>query len=189
MRVFRGIALGAVWLLAACEINRTPAEYFDHQDRTRRELTEVAEELRDRVLALGPSLERGSASEAMRALNPSPTFYLLGPDEAMVMTGAEQVDAALASLAGEPIAAEVRDVEVGVGPGGNAAWFRARLHLQGGRAVGAPLRMTGVFIRREGAWELVQAHLSLPFTARDSLRQDSLPASPPAPAADSAVDE
>lgn len=173
-----------VFLLAAagCRVERTPPQYFDHQNTIEAERDAAAAELRDRVLAMGQALNRGNSTEALIALSPAPDVYLIGPEQGMVVRGSDQVGATLESLlASQDVSAEVRDVEVGIAPGANVGWFRAELVLPGHTPDGEPLRMTGVYLRDAGIWKLVQAHISLPFTPQPA---DSA-SSPPASAADS----
>lgn len=162
--------------LAGCKVERTPEQYIDHADPLELERAAAAAELTDRILALGAALTRGSPSEAVAALSPASDAYLLGPQAGIESVGTESITALVQSLGGEPMPVDIRDVQVTVGPTATVAWFRAVLDLKGVPALGEGVRMTGVFIRREGAWRLVQAHVSAPTT----------PAAAPAPAEDSA---
>ena len=151
----------AVSLLAsACKVEQTPPEYFDHRDRIATERDASRDELEDRLLALGQALSRGNATEAMIALAPAPDATVLTPVDGEVLTGAEQIGAALQRFAGVPVAVRMRDVRVEVGPLANAAWFAATLDVPGRAPEGTQLQITGVYLRREGAWQLVQAHVS-----------------------------
>lgn len=171
------IPLTAAALAAACEVEPTPREYFDHQTPAAVERQASAEELQDRILAMAQALNRGNASAAMIALAPAPDAYVLTPGDTIALQGADQIGNAFVG-AGGPVT--MRDVEVQVGPRQNVAWFRARMGVGGGAEGEGEMRLTGVYLRNEGAWQLVQAHLS---RATDS---ESPPPANPAPAADSA---
>lgn len=181
MRRFNGIALGALLLASACKVERTPAKYFDHKDPIEVERQAAVSEVQDRLLAMTRALDRGNAAEALIALSPAADAYLIGPDEGVVVSGADQVGALLTSLLEGPVPAQLRDVQVGVGPRANIAWFRAFLEVPGHTPDGTRMRMTGVYVRDAGLWKLVQAHLSLPVNPTTPS-----PSSPSAPAADSA---
>lgn len=184
MRSFTGVTLVLLLAAAGCRVERTPAKYFDHQNTIEAEREAAAAELRDRLLAMGQALDRGNATEALIALSPAPDVYLIGPEAGMVVRGSDRLEAALGNLLeSQELSAEVRDVEVGVAPRANVAWFRAELLLPGRTPDGEPLRMTGVYLRDAGIWKLVQAHISLPFTPPPA---DSA-SSPSESAADSAA--
>lgn len=150
-------------LLPACKVERTPAEYFDHRDRIATERDAARDELQDRLLALGQALNRGSTTEAMIALAPAPDASVLVPLGGQALSGATEIAAALERIASVPVAVRMSEVRVEVGPMGNVAWFHALLEVPGRGENGTPLRMTGVYVRFEGAWQLVQAHLSAPM--------------------------
>jgi hypothetical protein len=165
----------ALLTLGACKIERTPVRYVDHPSPTERQRADAESELQDRLLSLGPALSGGRVTEALIALSPADDAYVLGPDQGETVTGAGQIESLLASLGSRSLDVEIRDVEVTVGPIANAAWFRAAVDVPGHTRAGSGLRVTGVFIRHEGAWHLVQAHVSAPLSVRDSLRSSSPP--------------
>lgn len=177
-------ALCATLLASACKVERTPPEYIDHRQPITAVRDEAAEELQDRLLAMGQALNRGDSSEALQALSPTPDAYVLAADGDAVLTGEEQIVGALTEIASLQGEVSMSDVRVNVGPRGNVAWFRAQLAHSGATGEG-PFRITGVYLRGdEGGWRLVQAHLSVAaIAAPDSLAPDSLP---PSPAADAA---
>lgn len=155
--------LAAATLTSGCKVERTPEEYFDHQDRLSTGREEAAEELHDRILALGQAIARGNAREAMVALAPAPNLRVITPEPDLVLSG-DALRGALERFASTPVAMEMRDVAVTVGPAGNVAWFQAKVDAPGSGPAGTVLRITGVYLRSEGAWELVQAHVSTPRT-------------------------
>jgi hypothetical protein len=157
----RPVGLGLLLVLSACRVERTPEQYFDHQTTIEAEREAAAGELRDRLLAMGEAIDRGNATEALIALSPAADAFILGPREGMVVSGSERISALLDSLlASRTVAAEVRDVQVGIAARANVGWFRADLALPGIIPGDRPLRMTGVYVRDAGLWKLVQAHLS-----------------------------
>jgi hypothetical protein len=163
--------LAAALLSAACKVERTPPEYLDRQAPIAVEREAVAEELHDRLLALGQALNRGNADEALVALAPALDAYVVTPADGAVVVGAEQISAALERFAAWPVSIQVHDARVRVGPRANIAWFSAELEAPGAGPEGTQLRITGVYVRYEGAWQLVQAHVSMPTP---------LPSPPPA---------
>lgn len=182
MKALGPIALGSLLLVSGCKVEPTPVEYFDLVTSTEVEREAAAEEVRDRILAMGQALGRRSASDALLALSPARDVYLAGPEAGAEATGAEGVGEALAALARLPTPVLTREVVVTVATGGGVAWFRARLDSEEGES-GPAMRMTGLYRRNEGLWQLAQAHLSPATTP---------PAPPPSPeesAADSAAGE
>lgn len=184
MRSVSWIPIGLLLATSGCRVERTPPQYFDHQTTIEAEREAAAAELRDRLLAMGQALDRGNSTEALIALSPATDAYVVGPDSGAVVTGSEQIAAALSGLleARAPVSAEIRNVEVGISARANVGWFRAELALPGHTPGNEPLRVTGVYVRDAGLWKLVQAHLSLPV----SLQPADSTSSPSASAADSA---
>jgi ketosteroid isomerase-like protein len=174
-------ALCATLLASACKVERTPPEYIDHRQPIADIRGEAAEELQDRLLAMGQALNRGDSSEALQALSPTADAYVIAADGDAVLTGDEQIAGALVEFASLQGTVSLSDVLVKVGPRANVAWFRAQL-VHSGATGGKPVRITGVYLRGdEGEWRLVQAHLSTSASAApDSLAPDSLPPSPAA---------
>lgn len=176
-------ALCATLLGSACKVQRTPMEYIDHQDPIAVLREAAADELQDRLLALGQALNRGDPAEAFQALAPAADAYLIAADREAVLAGEAPIAGALGELATPEGSVHLRAVEVTVGPGANVAWFRARLE-NAGAADSSAYRLTGVYVRGdEGEWRLVQAHLSAATPPTTLPEPDSLP---PNPASDGA---
>lgn len=183
----RILLVGGLLLLGGCKVERTPREYFDHARPAEVVQREAAEELRDRVLAFGQALVRGDELAAQAALAPAPDGYLLGPLDGQVLQGGERIAALVRRLAAlGPLAVDVLDVHVGVGPRASVGWFAARFQVPG-LPDSAGLRMTGVYVRDRGDWRLVQGHLSLAATGLPALPGSPYPDSAAAPAADAAA--
>lgn len=176
---FRFVPLAAALLAPACKVAPTPREYFDHQMPAAVERQAAVEEIQDRILAMGQALNRGNTDAAMIALAPAPDAYVITPDDTLTRQGAEEIGAILERGASGPV--ELREVVVQVGPRQNVAWFRAvmvRTEEEGGAA--QALRLSGVYVRNEGAWQLVQAHLSSPTLPPAPPTESPEPAAAPA---------
>ncbi len=171
------VAVCASLLASACKIERTPPEYIDHRAPIAATRGAAAEELQDRLSAIGQALNRGDSDEALRALAPTPDAYMIAPGREAVLTG-EEIAGTLAELASLPSPLELRNVVITVGPRANVAWFRAEMHYPGADS-GSSFRFSGLYLRGdEGEWRLVQGHLSTATAPARSLSPDSLPSSP-----------
>jgi hypothetical protein len=162
---FWKITSAAVLLTAGCKIEQTPQQYFDHREPVSVERQAAVEEVRDRLMAMGQALGRGSPIEALVALAPAPDVYVIGPGEDEILSGQDQVAAALELVAGTPLAVQLRDLEVASGPRGGVTWFRGVMDLPSPDPQRQALRMSGVYTLHEGSLRLVQLHLS--FSARE----------------------
>jgi hypothetical protein len=151
-------ALCALLLLSACKVELTPEEYFDHRGTARDQGETGAAEVRDRVLAMGQALSRGSARDALSALAPSGDAYIFGMVEGSGGDLPAHAEGQLEALAGrvQPLSPDA--VVLRQGPTGNVVWFRTRLVPQDEDR--GEVRVTGVYVLREGIWNLVQAHFS-----------------------------
>jgi hypothetical protein len=149
-------------LLSACEIEPTPVDYIDRATSAEAGRAQAEGEVRDRVLAMGQALARRNAADAFVALAPAREVLVVGLEgSAGEVVGPEGIRALLDSLAAQPAAVAARDVVVRVAPRANVAWFHAALDGDGEAPTGL-LRISGVYELNEGAWQLVQAHLSAP---------------------------
>lgn len=159
-----------LWALVSCRIEPTPREYIDRQ-LPLGEIQALAEgELRDRLRVFFQAVAVGNAATARAALNPAAQVRIIGPREADRFTGAPEVDALVELAAAEPPAAlTVHNLTVEVSTRATVGWFSADLELQRRADMEpVPLRISGVYLLREGEWELQQAHVSSPadlFTA------------------------
>jgi hypothetical protein len=165
LRPIRGAALGLLVLAGGCRIERTPPKLVDHPTTMEADREAATGEIQDRLVAMGGALSRGSETEALIALAPAEDAYILGPEQGLVATGAAQIEALLRSLVVGPLDVTVHDVVVTVGPTATVAWFRAVLDVAAADSAPRPVRMTGVYLRDAGSWQLEQAHLSLPLSA------------------------
>lgn len=179
MHRFLGLALSATLLLSACKIEPTPRKFYSERPPAETELRQFEEELRDRVGALGQALDRGDLRDALLAMAPSADVAFVGPGQEAPVRGVEAMTRELQGLVGEePPTVRVREVRVTLGPRGQVAWFETGMEMERTGAEAALLRMTGVYLRTRGNWQLVQAHLSRPFTPPaaplDSVAPDSV---------------
>jgi len=157
----------ALLALAACKVAPTPQEYLDPRDPAAVELREAEEELALRVGAFREALARGNRADAVAALVPAPEAHVMGVDfnEGRPRFGPEGIAEALRDLR-LPTGAVARTPDLRVETGareGALGWFAT--HLEVLPVVGAGgepqwLRVSGVFVRREGEWRLLQLHLS-----------------------------
>lgn len=177
------IAAAALLALAACKVAPTPQEYLDPRDPAAVERRESEQDLVARVSAFREALARGDRANAVAALGPAADTYVMGVDfnEGRPRYGPQGIAEALADLR-LPSGAVARTPDLRVEAStreGGLGWFAT--HLEVLPVVGAGgepqwLRASGVFVRREGDWRLLQLHLSkaeLPPAAADSSAADS----------------
>jgi hypothetical protein len=185
--------------LAACSVERTPQEYLDPRDPAVVERQESEEELAARVGAFREALARGNRELAVQALVPSADAHVMGVqfNDGRPRFGPQGIAEALATLR-LPSGAVARTPDLRVQAAtreGGLGWFATHLELLPVVGAGGEpqwLRVSGVFLRREGEWRLLQLHLSKaeipgpvrPDSANAATGRDSSPSpSPPAAAA------
>jgi hypothetical protein len=162
----RLVVFAALFLLSACKIEPTPREFIDRQVPVDAVRDQAQSALRDRISALVEALRAGDVALAEATLAPAPDVLVIGPGEGERLVGSAQITAILDLLATSDAATiELIDVETRVGPRATSGWFFARLEVRtaGGDAV--PVRVTGIYQEREAAWQLEQAHFSIPSNA------------------------
>ena len=198
----------ALLALAACSVERTPQEYLDPRDPAAVERQESEEELAARVGAFREALARGNRALAVQALTPAADAHVMGVqfNDGRPRFGPQGIADALQTLR-LPTGAVARTPDLRVQAAtreGGLGWFATHLELLPVVGAGGEpqwLRVSGVFMRREGEWRLLQIHLSKaqapepaasdsadtaaaprPATAPDSSPQPSRPggAAPPA---------
>ncbi len=139
--------LGSI-ALAGCRIERTPEQYIDNQASRTDALLAARDDLAVRITSLGPALARGPAA-VDSILAPREGISALGPAPGQrIESSRELIDLLIGLPAGRALTAD--RVEVTVAPG----------------IVYAPpeagFRVSGVFLRENSVWRLVQAHVSRP---------------------------
>ena len=163
MRRFCGIVALLAILLAGCRIEQTPAEYIDVLEIPQDDLAASQAELTDRLLSTALSLQRRNLNDLLAALLPAPDVVGYGPGEDQRITD----PASLSFTLSEPTAGRmvsIEDLAVEVGPRNHVAWFRARYLVTDDADDPEERLFSGVFLRREGEWYLVQAHVSAPLS-------------------------
>ena len=157
----------ALLALAACSVERTPQEYLDPRDPAAVERQESEEELAARVGAFREALARGNRALAVQALIPAADAHVMGVqfNDGRPRYGPQGIADALQTLR-LPTGAVARTPDLRVQAAtreGGLGWFATHLELLPVVAGGGEaqwLRVSGVFMRREGEWRLLQLHLS-----------------------------
>lgn len=166
-------ALSTTLALAACKIEQTPPEFFD-QRGTVSARDDALDELHSRLALLAQALSRGDAPGALRTLTPAAGAFVIGVDSSPERAGAVAIAEALEQITAlGAVELDVQDMQLAVGPRANVAWFAAYLTAPGvtpGEEGSAVLRVSGVYVRFEGIWQLAQAHLSFPSNAGSANR-------------------
>ena len=107
-------------------------------------------------------LEAQNAGDAVRLrsmLSERPDAVHIGTDAEEWWTSKQVLDATAAAGGGDDIRAVADDIDIHVQ--GDIAWVEGRgrfTHAGGGER---PVRMTGVFVREDGQWKVVQSHASI----------------------------
>ena len=107
-------------------------------------------------------LEAQNAGDAVRLrsmLSERPDAVHIGTDAEEWWTSKQVLDATAATGGGDDIRAVADDI--GIHVQGDIAWVEGRgrfTHAGGGER---PVRMTGVFVREDGQWKVVQSHASI----------------------------
>jgi hypothetical protein len=188
----------ALLALSACSVERTPQEFLDPRDPAAVERRESEEELAARVGAFREALARGNRADAVAALAPASDAHVMGVqfNDGRPRFGPQGIADALASLE-LPAGAVARTPDLRVQAAtreGGLGWFATHMELLPVvGAGGAPqwLRVSGVFLRREGEWRLLEIHLSkaeAPAPAPARVRADSAAGADTAEAAATARD-
>jgi hypothetical protein len=165
LRRFWIVLLASALASAACKIEQTPPRYFDHLDTTADDVRASRQELEARLTAAGQALERGSSAGLLAALSPYAEVHVFSPAHAQELTVPSEIAAALIALTDEGVVASGEPV-VEVDSRNGVAWFRTSYLLPpAGERPARTLRFSGVFLRRDGEWRLVQAHVSEPLRA------------------------
>jgi hypothetical protein len=167
-------ALALLLTLAACDavkIERTPREFYSQRDPARIDQREDDREIRARVRNFAEALGNGNRARALTALNPAEGVLVIGSDASggVARIGIHGLALALDSVVlPENAVARTPDLRVEVGLRESTGWFSTPIEfIELGTPSQAPrwLRASGVFRHVAGEWELVQIHLSHPYTA------------------------
>lgn len=168
--------------LAACKVDRTPAEYYGQYDPAATERQGAEEELRARVELLARGMAQRDGGDILGALSPAPEAYLIGPGEAERGRGREEIVALLHRIAEDgDRPASLDEIRVTVSSRAGTGWFTAVLDPPG--AERPRMRLTGVYLRQRGEWRFVQGHVSYPAAALTPLEGNPPPEDAPEPPA------
>jgi len=127
-------------VLAACKVEPTPPEYYEGRYAAGPDLQTAQQEIRARVDSMATLLRAGEGRDALDVFN-------RGPD-ARIAPGPLESEAPLVRTG---------SVTVAVSPSANTGWFGASFEPDDGRG---EVLVTGVVLRQEGDWKLVQLHAS-----------------------------
>jgi ketosteroid isomerase-like protein len=119
-----------------------------YQDEIRKLLNEVIE-----------ALNSGDAPRLRTMLSERPDAVHIGTDAAEWWTGVQVVDAVAAVGSGDDIRLVADDIDIHVL--GDIAWSEGRGRFTRADGAERPVRMTGVLVREDGQWKLVQSHASI----------------------------
>lgn len=116
-----------------------------YQDEIRKLLNEMIE-----------AQNSGDAPWLRTMLSERPDAVHIGTDAAEWWTSGQVVGAVAAAGSGDDIRAVADDIDVHVQ--GDIAWVEGRGRFTGADGAERPVRMTGVLVREDGQWKVVQSH-------------------------------
>lgn len=119
-----------------------------YRDEIRKLLNEVIE-----------ALNSGDAPRLRTMLSQRPDAVHIGTDAAEWWTGVQVVDAVAAAGGGDDIRLVADDIDIHVL--GDIAWTEGRGRFTRADGAERPVRTTGVLVREDGQWKLVQSHASI----------------------------
>ena len=101
----------------------------------------------------------GDAGRLRSMLSERPDAVHIGTDAGEWWTSGQVVDAVAAAGGGDDIRAVADDIDVHIR--GDIAWVEGRGRFTRGDGAERPVRMTGVLVREDGQWKVVQSHASI----------------------------
>ena len=101
----------------------------------------------------------GDAGRLRSMLSERPDAVHIGTDAEEWWTSTQVVDAVAAAGGGDGIRAVADDIDIHVQ--GDVAWAEGRGRFTSAGGGERPVRMTGVLIREDGQWKVVQSHASV----------------------------
>jgi ketosteroid isomerase-like protein len=107
-------------------------------------------------------LQAQNAADAGRLrslLSERPDAVHIGTDAGEWWTSGQVVNAVAAADAGDDIRAVADDIDVHLQ--GDVAWVEGRGRFTRADGAERPVRMTGVLVREDGQWKVVQSHASI----------------------------
>jgi ketosteroid isomerase-like protein len=101
----------------------------------------------------------GDAGRLRSMLSERPDAVHIGTDAEEWWTSTQVVDAVAAAGGGDGLRAVADDIDIHVQ--GDVAWAEGRGRFTSAGGGERPVRMTGVLIREDGQWKVVQSHASV----------------------------
>jgi uncharacterized protein (TIGR02246 family) len=101
----------------------------------------------------------GDAERVRSMLSERPDAVHIGTDAEEWWTSKQVVDAVAAVGGGDDIRTAADDIDVHVQ--GDVAWAEGRGRFTSAGGGERPVRMTGVLVREDGQWKVVQSHASI----------------------------
>jgi uncharacterized protein (TIGR02246 family) len=121
--------------------------------------TGAQDEIRALLDQLLEAQNAGDAERMRSMLSERPDAVHIGTDAEEWWTSKQIVDAVAASGGADEIQAVSDDVDIHVQ--GDVAWAEGHGRFTTAGGGERPVRMTGVFIREDGQWKVVQSHASI----------------------------
>ena len=118
------------------------------QDEVRKVLDEMIE-----------AQNAGDAGRLRSMLSERPDAVHIGTDAEEWWTSGQVVDAVAAASGGDDIRAVADDIDVHIH--GDIAWAEGRGCFTRADGAERPVRMTGVLVREDNQWKVVQSHASI----------------------------
>jgi ketosteroid isomerase-like protein len=118
------------------------------QDEVRKVLDEMIE-----------AQNAGDAGRLRSMLSERPDAVHVGTDAEEWWTSGQVVDAVAAASGGDDIRAVADDIDVHIH--GDIAWAEGRGRFTRADGAERPVRMTGVLVREDNQWKVVQSHASI----------------------------
>jgi ketosteroid isomerase-like protein len=118
------------------------------QDEVRKVLDEMIE-----------AQNAGDAGRLRSMLSERPDAVHIGTDAEEWWTSGQVVDAVAAASGGDDIRAVADDIDVHIH--GDTAWAEGRGRFTRADGAERPVRMTGVLVREDNQWKVVQSHASI----------------------------
>ena len=101
----------------------------------------------------------GDAERLRSLLSERPDAVHIGTDAGEWWGSGQVVDAVAAAVGGDDIRAVADDIDVHMH--GDVAWVEGHGRFTRSDGAERPVRMTGVLVREDGRWKVVQAHASI----------------------------
>ena len=121
--------------------------------------TGAQDEIRAVIDQLLEAQNAGDADLVRAMLSQRPDAVHIGTDAEEWWTGKQVADAVAASPGGDGILASADDIDVHIH--GDVAWAEGHGRFTNASGSERPVRMTGVLVREDGQWKVVQSHASI----------------------------